>query len=38
MSRRADLREIDRSLYRITRIGSGRVAARVRSERSGVEL
>jgi DNA-binding MarR family transcriptional regulator len=38
VSRRADLREIDRSLSRITRIARGRVAARVRSERSGVEL
>ena len=38
MSRRDDLREIDRSLNRITRIGRGRAAARLRSERSGVEL
>jgi DNA-binding MarR family transcriptional regulator len=38
VSRRHDLRDIDRSLHRITRIGRGRVAARVRSERSGVDL
>jgi DNA-binding MarR family transcriptional regulator len=38
VSRRDDLREIDRSLNRITRIGRGRAAARLRSERSGVEL
>jgi DNA-binding MarR family transcriptional regulator len=38
MSRRTELREIDRSLNRITRIARGRVAARLRSERSGVEL
>jgi DNA-binding MarR family transcriptional regulator len=38
VSRRTELREIDRSLNRITRIARGRVAARVRAERSGVEL
>jgi DNA-binding MarR family transcriptional regulator len=38
VSRRADLREIDRSLSRITRIAQGRAAARLRSERSGVDL
>jgi DNA-binding MarR family transcriptional regulator len=38
VTRRDDLREIDRALLRITRIGKGRAAARLRSERSGVEL
>jgi DNA-binding MarR family transcriptional regulator len=38
VSRQSELREIDRSLYRITRIARGRMAARMRSERSGVEL
>jgi DNA-binding MarR family transcriptional regulator len=38
VSRRTELRDIDRSLNRITRIARGRVAARLRSERSGVEL
>ena len=38
MSRRDDLREIDRALHRITRIGRGRTAAALRASRSGVEL
>ena len=38
VTRRDDLREIDLALQRIIRIGRGRTAARLRSERSGVEL
>jgi DNA-binding MarR family transcriptional regulator len=38
MSRRDDLREIDRALHRITRIGRGRTAAALRASRSGVDL
>ena len=38
MSRRDDLRKVDRSLTRIARIALGRQAARHRSERSGVHL
>ena len=38
MSRRDDLRRVDRSLTRIARIALGRQAARHRAERSGVSL
>ena len=38
MTRRDDLREIDRALHRITRIGRGRTAAALRASRSGVDL
>jgi DNA-binding MarR family transcriptional regulator len=38
MSRRDDLREIDRALHRITKIARGRTAASLRASRSGVDL
>lgn len=38
MTRRDDLRRIERSVTRIARISLGRTAARVRAERSGIDL
>jgi DNA-binding MarR family transcriptional regulator len=38
VTRRDDLREIEQSLSRISRIGRGREAARLRAERSGIDL
>ena len=38
VARRDDLRRIEQSLTRLARISSGREAARVRAERSGVDL
>lgn len=38
MTRRDDLREVEQALSRISRIGRGRDAARLRAERSGVDL
>ncbi len=38
MSRRDDLRRVEQALIRISRIGNGREAARIRSERTGMFL
>ena len=38
MSRQDELRRIEQAILRISRIGTGRAAARIRSERSGVHL
>jgi DNA-binding MarR family transcriptional regulator len=38
MARRDDLRRIEHAILRISRIGTGRAAARIRAERSGVDL
>jgi len=38
VTRRDDLREIEQALGRVARIGRGREAARLRAERSGVDL
>ena len=38
MSRRDDLRRVEQALIRISRIGNGREAARIRSERTGIFL
>lgn len=38
MSRRGDLRRVEQALIRISRIGNGREAARIRSERTGIFL
>jgi DNA-binding MarR family transcriptional regulator len=38
MTRQAELRRIEHAILRISRIGTGRAAARVRAERSGVDL
>jgi DNA-binding MarR family transcriptional regulator len=38
MARQDELRRIEHAILRISRIGTGRAAARIRSERSGVHL
>jgi DNA-binding MarR family transcriptional regulator len=38
MARMDDLRRIEQAIVRITRVGYGREAARIRAERSGVQL
>jgi DNA-binding MarR family transcriptional regulator len=38
MTRQDSLRRIEHAILRISRIGTGRAAARIRSERSGVDL
>jgi hypothetical protein len=38
MARADDLRRIEQAIIRVTRVGYGREAARIRAERSGVQL
>ena len=38
MTRQDELRRIEQAILRISRIGTGRAAARIRAERSGVDL